>query len=92
MTYEALRATTCESQGKRPDEGASSFPRDQVFARILDRDYEDIERDLFGSSAIDCLDVARQSAAAPPQGNVFLKGSQHISAVLRRFKGIYSIL
>lgn len=62
-----------------------------VFASILDKDYDSIESDFFGSRAIDCLSLTSESAAAPPQGSPFLRFAQPISAILRRYKGVYSI-
>jgi hypothetical protein len=62
-----------------------------IFFSILDKDYEAIEGDFFGSRAIDCLSLSSESAAAPPQGSPFLRFAQPISSILRRYKGIYSI-
>lgn len=70
---------------------ASSSLGGDVFASILDKDYDSIENDLFGSRAIDCLPLTSESAAAPPQGSPFLRFAQPISAILRRYKGVYSI-
>lgn len=58
---------------------------------ILDMDYDEIEHGLFGARAIDCLKLASESSVAPPQGSPFLQFAQPLSAILRRYKGIYSI-
>ena len=62
-----------------------------IFSNILDKDYDAIEGDLFGSRAIDCLSLSSESPAAPPQGSPFLRFALPISTILRRYKGIYSI-
>ncbi len=62
-----------------------------VVDNLLNKNYEDIERDLLGSSAIDCLPITPETQAAIPQGNPFLKYAEHIRRILKKYKGIYSL-
>lgn len=78
-----------ESVDSEPE--VASTGGSDVIVYILDRDYDSIERDLFGSRAIDCLPLTSESAAAPPQGSPFLRFAQPMSAILRRYQGVYSI-
>jgi hypothetical protein len=66
-------------------------PSFQEVLYVLDRDYEDLERDIFGSSAVDCLSVNPETPSAIPQGNLFIKNAVQISSVLKKYKGIYSL-
>lgn len=70
---------------------SSHLVSNHVFVSILDKDYDSIESELFGSVAIDCLDLLPENPAAPPQGSPFLRLAQPLSSLLRRYKGVYSI-
>ena len=64
---------------------------DDVVSQIIDRDYEDIERDIFGFTAIECLLLNPETQAAFSQGNPFLRKAKKLGDMLREYKGIYSV-
>jgi hypothetical protein len=63
---------------------------DDVLFKILDTDYEDIEYDTLGYSAIK-LAINPEETVAIPQGNPFLRNARQLSQFLKKYKGIYSI-
>ena len=63
---------------------------DEMLFKILDSDYEDIEYDTLGYSAMK-LAINPEESVAIPQGNPFLRNARQISQVLKKYKGIYSI-
>lgn len=62
-----------------------------IIRDLLDRNYDDIEHDIFGSNAIDCLPINPESTTAIPQGNPFLKYAIPFKQALKKYKGIYSL-
>jgi hypothetical protein len=63
---------------------------DEMLFKILDSDYEDIEYDTLGHSAMK-LAINPEEAVAIPQGNPFLRNARQISQILKKYKGIYAV-
>ena len=64
---------------------------DEVKRVILDRDFDDLETELFGSPAVECLELSPESLAVVPQGSPFLKYAKRLSDILKPYKGVYGI-
>lgn len=63
---------------------------DNDLFKILDSDYEDIELDTLGSSAMR-LAINPEGTVAIPQGNPFLKNAKNITSILKKYGGVYRI-
>lgn len=61
------------------------------FHALLDKDNDEIEKDLLGAPAVDCLIPTHETRAAIPVGSPFLSLAVPIQRILKRFRGIYSI-
>ncbi|WP_020560803.1 hypothetical protein [Thiofilum flexile] len=61
-----------------------------AYKRFLGKDNEDIERELLGAPAIDCLKVSKDMGTAIPVGHPDLIDTKPLRKILRKFKGIYS--
>lgn len=58
---------------------------------LLDRDYDAIERDIFGVPAIDCLAPSSENHLALPQGSPFLFKAIDLRRLLSRYNGLYAL-
>ena len=63
---------------------------DEMLLKILDMDYEDIEYDTLGHSAM-TLAINPEESVAIPQGNPFLRNALQIERIFKKYKGIYAI-